>query len=576
MRRILSLIVLATAVTAAAVAVFVLASLPPAAQRPAPAGGRDMIAVGAWHVHSSRSDGSGSIEDIAAAAHDAGLDFVVLTDHGDATRPFDPPRYLHDVLIIDAAEINTESGHVVALDLQRPSDYPIAGELRDVVEDIHRLGGWVVAAHPDSPRPNLRWRGQPADVDAVEWLNVDAEWRSHGAASIAAAAIRSAVRGPEAIASMFRAPAPGLARWDAMQRGRPVAGLAAVDAHARLGADDASWGSAASLRFPSYAVLFRTVAQAVPLPERRTGAPEKDARAVVSGLRSGRSYSIVRAFVDASPALEFSAATAVADRVGIGGHVPAGVAGKVIAEIQGVPSTRVDLLRDGRVVKSGQGRVEFDAPGMPANYRVEAYVPGHRLPWLVSNSIYFDREEPAPLAGNSGPRSQTQELRVPPDSWQIEASATSRASVDAAPPGGVVLTYRLGGGAAAGQYVALATAASGESALDRIAITAASETPMRVSLQVRVPGGRDGRRWRKSLYLDREPRTYVVSLAELEPVERGSALRPIVARVQSVLLVIDTVNAVPGSSGVVRITDARLITVPASASAGQVRTVNTR
>jgi hypothetical protein len=42
--------------------------------------------------------------------------------------------------------------------------------------------------------------------------------------------------------------------------------------------------------------------------------------------------------------------------------------------------------------------------------------------------------------------------------------------------------------------------------------------------------------------------TYVVSLADLEPVERGSSLRPIVARVQSVLLVVDTVNATPGSS----------------------------
>ena len=128
----------------------------------------------------------------------------------------------------------------------------------------------------------------------------------------------------------------------------------------------------------------------------------------------------------------------------------------------------------------------------------------------------------------------------------------------------MVWSYRLGDGAPAGQYVALATDASGASALDRIAITAASDTPMRLSLQVRVAGGRDGRRWRKSLYLDREPRTYVVSLGDLEPVERGSPLRPIVAKVQSVLLVIDTVNASPGSSGVVKIRDVTLVTPPPS------------
>jgi hypothetical protein len=118
MRRILILIALATAVLMAAVAVFVLATLPPRALQSAGAGDRSTLAVGAWHVHSSRSDGSGTVEEIAAAAAGAGLDFVILTDHGDGTRVPDPPRYLHDVLIIDAVEINTDSGHLVALDLQ--------------------------------------------------------------------------------------------------------------------------------------------------------------------------------------------------------------------------------------------------------------------------------------------------------------------------------------------------------------------------------------------------------------------------------------------------------------------------
>jgi hypothetical protein len=569
MRRILIFIALATAVVMAAVAVFVVSTLPPRAARPAAAANRSTLAVGAWHVHSSRSDGSGSMEEIAAAASGAGLDFVILTDHGDGTRPPDPPRYLHDVLIIDAVEINTENGHLVALNLQNPSSYPLAGEARDVLDDIHRLGGWAVAAHPDSPRPNLRWRGPLTGVDGVEWLNVDSEWRSHTTTEIAASALRSVVRGPEAIASLFRAPSPGLARWDMMQRARPVVGLAAVDAHARLGADDSSWGRAASVKFPSYAALFRSVVQAVPLSGARSGSAATDAEAILDGLRAGRSYSIVRAFVELFPSLEFGVTTPQTERIGMGGHVPPGVAGAIVAEIPGLPSTRVDLVRDGRVVKSGQGRLAFDAPGTSASYRVEAYMPGHRVPWLVSNPIYFDRENATPVPGNAAPKTSLQGLRVPQDSWRIEANATSRGSIGTDAGGGVVLSYRLGEGAPAGQYVALATDASGASALDRIAITATSDTPMRLSLQVRVPGGRDGRRWRKSLYLDRETRTYVVSLGDLEPVERGSLLRPIVAKVQSVLLVIDTVNASPGSSGVVKIRDVTLVTTPPTGGHGR-------
>jgi hypothetical protein len=561
-RRILIVIALVTAVVMAAVAVFVLSSLPPRALHPAAAASRGSLAVGAWHVHSSRSDGSGSAEEIAAAAAGAGLDFVILTDHGDGTRAPDPPRYLHNVLVIDAVEINTDSGHVVAVNLQRPSSYPLAGAFRDVLDDIHRLGGWAVAAHPDSPRPSLRWRGQPSGIDGVEWLNVDSEWRSHTTAIIAATALRSAIRGPEAIASLFRAPSPGLARWDSVQGTRPVVGLAAVDAHARLGGDDASWGRAASVRFPSYGALFRTAVQAVLLSEPRSGSAASDAQTILDGLRTGRSFSIVRAFVELFPPVEFSATTPTAGRIGMGGHVPPGVAAAIVAEIPGMPSTRVNLLRDGRVVASGQGRVEFDAPGAPAAYRVEAYVPGQRVPWLVTNSIYFDRVEAVPALDKPLSIPVPAGLRVPPDSWRIEAHPASRATIERSTAGRVQWSYRLGGGAPAGQYVALVTDASGPSVLDRIAITASSDTPTRLSLQVRVPSGRDGRRWRKSVYLDGEPRTYVVNLGDLEPVERGSVLRPIVAKVQSVLLVIDTVNALPGSSGVVTIHDVTLVRAP--------------
>jgi hypothetical protein len=76
---------------------------------------------------------------------------------------------------------------------------------------------------------------------------------------------------------------------------------------------------------------------------------------------------------------------------------------------------------------------------------------------------------------------------------------------------------------------------------------------MRLSVQIRTPGGTEGRRWRRSIYLDQTPRVIDLALSELEPVGSGTALRPVVARVQSVLLVVDTVNAAPGASGSVRI-----------------------
>ena len=139
--------------------------LPPASRTAAPLADGPPTARGAYHIHSDRSDGSGSVEAIAEAAPRAGLQFIVLTDHGDGTRAPDAPHYRHGVLVIDAVEINTTGGHLVALGLGA-APYPLAGTAADVLDDVRRMGGIGIAAHPDSPRPSLQWTAEAAPLTA--------------------------------------------------------------------------------------------------------------------------------------------------------------------------------------------------------------------------------------------------------------------------------------------------------------------------------------------------------------------------------------------------------------------------
>jgi hypothetical protein len=81
---------------------------------------------------------------------------------------------------------------------------------------------------------------------------------------------------------------------------------------------------------------------------------------------------------------------------------------------------------------------------------------------------------------------------------------------------------------------------------------------MRVSVQVRLPGGSQGQRWRRSIYLDRTPRDVIVRLTDMEPAGETTTLRPIVARIQSLLFVVDTLNTAPGMSGTIWLRDVRL------------------
>ena len=221
-------VVLATAVLAAAVAVLlaVSVSLPPSPAALAEGEGDGTIA-GALHVHSNRSDGRRSPDEISAIAARAGLKFIVFTDHGDATREPDPPRYLAGVLCLDGVEISTTGGHYLAFDMPA-SPYPLGGEPRDVIEDVHRLGGFGVVAHPDSPKPELQWREWTAPFDGIEIVNPDTSWRVHlrepqwqPKLRLLEALLAYPLRPAAAIASLIDESTNVLARWDAISASAP-------------------------------------------------------------------------------------------------------------------------------------------------------------------------------------------------------------------------------------------------------------------------------------------------------------------------------------------------------------------
>ena len=64
-----------------AVALVVAAALPPRARALAVSPDVAPGIRGAFHIHTRRSDGSGTPDEIAAAAARAGLKFIILTDH---------------------------------------------------------------------------------------------------------------------------------------------------------------------------------------------------------------------------------------------------------------------------------------------------------------------------------------------------------------------------------------------------------------------------------------------------------------------------------------------------------------
>ena len=545
MRRLRRRLLITTVAIVAAVVLYVTFTLPPATMH-LPGVPADVI-YGAFHIHTNRSDGSGSLNDVAAAAAEAALQFVIVTDHGDATRPPEPPHYLHGVLVIDAVEITTVSGHMIALGLQRESPYPLGGETRDAFEDVHRMGGWTVAAHPDSPHPDLRWRGDDVPVDGVEWLNADSEWRDEGKGRLLLTLGRYFFRPQESIASIFDRPGASLRRWDELLQRRPVVGLAGVDAHAKLALreDEATQQSRTIVARPSYRDMFRTVAMAVPLREPLTGDASRDAAAILTALRLGRTYSVIKAI--ASPGVVMFSATDGSRTIGMGESFDSFSGVSISASVPAPADATVALMRDGEEVASGIGSVKYSPTGAPVIYRAEVRLPGAVVPWIVTNPIRIGTL-PAVVPV---PPQPSQVIRRLDDAaaWGAEKHATSQNNIKADSGGEVAMTFRLGPGPLNGQYAAMAYPIDAGTAFTSITATLRSAAPMRVSVQVRQPGGVDGERWHRSVYVDQTPREVTLHLQDFRLGEVVTDRKPTPAEVRSVLFVVDTWHTKPGTAG---------------------------
>ena len=531
---------LATSVVLGAALVVIYRTLPPrSAVLPSTLPATTVL--GGYHIHSNRSDGSGSVEAIAQAAHEAGLAFIVLTDHGDGTAVPLAPAYRSGVLCIDAVEVSTNGGHVVALGLDGPAPYPMAGEPGDVIEDIHRRGGAAFVAHPDSPKPELQWKAWTTPYDGVEWMNADTEWRNDTSTQLVGVAVRLLMRPPETIASLFRRPTITIRRWDATLRRRPVPTVAGLDAHANL----AGW--------PRYVDMFRALAQAAVLDAPLTGQADQDARAVLTALRAGHSYSIVRAF--ASPAaLDFTVDHATGT-TRMGDWLPADGPLTWHAAVPQAPDARLTLLEDGRPVVSGRGSLTYSSTGTPGAYRVEVTYPGVAMPWIVSNPIYVGTDQSAPLEPAPVATADVLDL-VGASGWRVEHDTASTGQLEPA-TGGLQFGYALGAGAPASQYAAAGVPVAVTGSFDRVQLTVRADRPMRISVQVKLPGG-GGQRWRRSAYVDAQPRALVLPLSTFTNADRPSTLQPIASQVLELLIVIDTVNTIPGAHGTVWLTGAAL------------------
>jgi hypothetical protein len=335
------------------------------------------------HLHSTHSDGTGTVEEIARDGERAAVDVVLLTDHDnlDAARLGEEGWYGSTLLLAGHEVSPPVRNHMLAFGVEEEIDWEGLSP-REIADAVRDAGGFGIAAHPFSEASQpFRWLSSLGrsmlweDLDCVDGIEV---WSfvSDGGQNVEGwrDALQMITR-PERYVT--HPPRHNLDEWDRLAATRRVVGIGGLDAH-QFGVRVLG----RALRLMSYHRSFSQLRTHVLVAEPLDGELEHDRALVFEALREGRCYICSHAV---APGRGFSFE---GDDVQMGGETA--FDGQELRVSLPRPG-EVRLLADGDEVARADEVSLAHRAERPGVYRVEAYLEtfGQRRTWLLSNPVYL-------------------------------------------------------------------------------------------------------------------------------------------------------------------------------------------
>src|SRR4051794_23112354 len=297
------------------------------------------------HLHSTYSDGTGTVKQIVRAARRARADVVLLTDHDTlAARRNGEEGWYGEVLLLAGEEVSPRKrDHYLA--------FGIDTEIRhrgmnacEIVRAVRDAGGFGFAAHPFSEgsvrfkRPGMPFGG--LDCEALDGIEL---WNFANDVGEGIKGIPGAIRmlAPPARV-MDHPPGRNMRGWDELCRTRRVVAIGGLDAHQygkRI-------GPFVPVRVMAYHRSFRLIRTHVLCEAMVARELERDRELVYDALRAGRCYIAVEAVAPAR-GFRFEAAD-----VPMGGEAPAG---RRTLHVRTPLPARIRLIRDGTEIATADG-----------------------------------------------------------------------------------------------------------------------------------------------------------------------------------------------------------------------------
>jgi hypothetical protein len=327
------------------------------------------------HLHSTYSDGTGTVRQIARAGKRAGVDVILLTDHDTlAAKRNGEEGWYGDVLLLVGEEVSPRGrNHYLAFGIDEKIDHRQL-DAAGICAAVRAAGGFGFAAHPFSQgSKRFKRPGMPFEALDSDDLHGIELWSFVNDTGEAVASVREMVRFLLAPGrALDHPPERNMAAWDELCRRRRVVAIGGLDAH-QFGK---RIGPFVPLRLMAYHRTFRFIRTHVLCD----GPPDREQ--VYAALREGRCYIAVDSVAPAK-GFRFEA-----DDLPMGAEAAAGAR---TLRMSTPLDARLRLLRDGVEIAGGAGRSLEQRVEEPGVYRVEALrdAKGRERTWILSNPIYL-------------------------------------------------------------------------------------------------------------------------------------------------------------------------------------------
>lgn len=333
---------------------------------------------GAIHIHTTDSDGTKTLEEVAELGREVGLDFMMFTDHMTmGNRERGGEGFYGDTAVLIGYEHNDLDDWHHYLLFESPGVYPDKMSPAEYVAAGADDGALGILAHPDEIRDRLEeyppypWKDWSVDrFDGLELWNQMSEWMEKltrfNKLAMSLSPRKSMVGPTERL----------LQKWDELNMSRRVVGVAGVDAHAF----PIKVGPFMIEIFP-YKVHFKSLRTNLILREPMSKDFEKAKKQIYDAIRECRVYNSNVRWGNADN-FQFYAASGK-DKAASGEEIE--LSPDACLHVKLSSKAAIKLIHNGTVMLetiSDRLKCRIKSPGL---YRVEAHK--RKRGWIFSNHI---------------------------------------------------------------------------------------------------------------------------------------------------------------------------------------------